>query len=147
MFDNKAGDVRISQKYMADRRRNPEYKNLSGYLPIELISQVKEIAHTRNITQSEALEQALIAWVAEANSPPKDIYELVAQNLGTLKESGIAPTNLTAIARKEVMPTPVDFCKIVGILKLEEEEQKRLWNRTYNLGEKKSDCKSTTKST
>lgn len=119
---------------MTDRRRDPSYKALTAYIHVNLISRIKKVIKERGITQNEAVEQALLQWAAGDIPEPETIFDLVAHNLNTLKESGINQTNLAAIARGEVLPTGADFCKITSVLKIEEVEKRRLWEATYKMG-------------
>jgi hypothetical protein len=48
---------------MTDRKRSPDYKAVAVYLPRELLVKVKALAGYRELTLSEAGEEALREWV------------------------------------------------------------------------------------
>lgn len=125
---------------MADRRRSGDYKHIGGYVAPELIDRFKQAVSERGMSQSEAMEEALLMWIEkEYVLPPKDIHELVARNLELLRDSGVK--SLTAIAKREALPTRPDFCKIAAALGLPDEEKKRLWELAY--GSPKGDVNAT----
>jgi len=67
----------------------------------------------------------------EPESKPYTIHELVRQNINKLRRhTGIK--NLKQIGDGEVLPTAVDFAKIVALLEIPEEEQKTIWQNTFN---------------
>lgn len=129
---------------MTDRKSDPNYKVISGYVPAYLAQRVRQVAKERGITLHQFLEEASIMWLSGGIHPtPGTIFELVARNLHKLKESEITQTHLNAIARGEVLPTLTDFHKITSILKLSDEEKQRLWDSTYKLKpEMGNDCNS-----
>lgn len=119
---------------MADKKTDPNYKILSGYVPIDLANRVRKAVKERGITLHEFQEEAALMWLTGEGPPRRQtIFELVARNLPKLKESGITANNLNAIAKGEVLPTVADFCKITSVLKLEDTEKQRLWEETYKL--------------
>jgi hypothetical protein len=46
-----------------DKRRDPNYKQISGHIPLELYKQFKTVCFSRDIKQSEAIEAAVKLWV------------------------------------------------------------------------------------
>ncbi|MBD2667381.1 hypothetical protein [Richelia sinica] len=46
-----------------DKRRDPNYKQISGHIPLELYKQFKTVCFSRDIKQSEAIEIAVSNWV------------------------------------------------------------------------------------
>ena len=46
-----------------DKRRDPNYKQISGHIPVDLYKQFKTACFTRDIKQSEAIEKAVNLWV------------------------------------------------------------------------------------
>ena len=42
-----------------DKRRDPNYKQISGHIPVELYKQFKTACFSRDIKQSEAIENAV----------------------------------------------------------------------------------------
>ncbi|ARV58505.1 hypothetical protein BZZ01_07500 [Nostocales cyanobacterium HT-58-2] len=124
---------------MTDKRRSADYKQVSGYVPVELAREFKSICAREGVSQSDALEEMLREWLAkrtagdssqpEQPSPPRTIAELVQANMTKLKYSGVK--NLQALARGEVLPTPGDFAIITSTLGIPEQEQKMIWQQTF----------------
>ncbi|MBW4631587.1 MAG: ribbon-helix-helix domain-containing protein [Iphinoe sp. HA4291-MV1] len=124
---------------MTDKRRSVDYKQISGYVPVELAREFKSICAREGMSQSDALEEMLLEWLAkrtachssqpEQLSPPATIAELVQANMTKLKHSGVK--NLPALAKGEVLPTPGDFAIITSTLGIPEEEQKKIWQQTF----------------
>ncbi|WP_168540667.1 hypothetical protein [Anabaena sp. UHCC 0253] len=50
-----------------DKRRDPNYKQISGHIPLELYKQFKTVCFSRDIKQSEAVEIAISQWIREDN--------------------------------------------------------------------------------
>ncbi|MFH7026441.1 MAG: ribbon-helix-helix protein, CopG family [Heteroscytonema crispum UTEX LB 1556] len=125
---------------MTDRRRSDDYKQVSGYVPVELAREFKSICAREGLSQSDVLEEMLYEWVAKrggSNSSggeqasPKTIANLVRANMTKLKRCGVK--NLQALAKGEVLPTPGDFAIIASALAIPEEEQKMIWQETFKL--------------
>lgn len=126
---------------MTDRRRSDAYKQVSGYVPLELAREFKSICAREGTSQSDALEDMIREWIAtktnsnsskpEQISPPTSIADLVRLNMTKLKRSGV--NNLLAIAKGEVLPTPGDFAVITSILGIPEEQRKVIWQKTFNF--------------
>ena len=117
---------------MTERKKDPRYKHISGYIPVEIADRVREIVRQRGITLNEFQEEAALMWLSgEVAQKETTIFEVVARNLSKLKDSGIITTNLNAIAKGEVLPTFNDFSKITSALKLDDKEKQRLWDLTY----------------
>lgn len=57
------------------------------------------------------------------------IHTVIARNLKKLRRAGVG--NLNALANGEVLPTKADFLKIASALELTEEEQDKLWERSF----------------
>ncbi|GAB1541588.1 hypothetical protein NUACC21_42590 [Scytonema sp. NUACC21] len=125
---------------MTDKRRSADYKQVSGYVSVELAREFKSICAREGVSQSDALEEMLCEWLAkrttsnfsnpERASPPLTIADLVRANMTKLKRFGIK--NLQALARGEVLPTPGDFAIITSTLGIPEEERKMIWQQTFN---------------
>ncbi|MDJ0619131.1 MAG: hypothetical protein QNJ63_20720 [Calothrix sp. MO_192.B10] len=125
---------------MTDRRRSDDYKQVSGYVPVELAREFKSICAKQGFSQSEALEEMLYEWVAKIKGshfhkqepkPPKNIADLVRLNMTKLKGCGVK--NLSALSKGEVLPTPGDFAIITSALSVPEEERKMIWQETFKL--------------
>jgi hypothetical protein len=121
---------------MTDRRRSDDYKQVSGYVPIELARQFKSICAHEGISQSDALEEIIREWIAKKTYPlnsqpvtPKTVAELVQANMMKLRHCGVK--NLRALARGEVLPTVGDFAIITSALAISEEEKKIIWQETF----------------
>lgn len=54
-----------------DKRRDPNYKQISGHIPLELYKQFKTACFYRDIKQSEAVEIAIGNWVKEDSQGEK----------------------------------------------------------------------------
>lgn len=140
MRENKDKHVTNQLKNMTDRRRSDEYKQVSGYIPLELALEFKSICARLGISQSDALEEMTLEWIgkrtasqtAEAQSAcPKTIADLVRLNMAKLKRCGVK--NLPALAKGEVLPTPGDFAIITSVLAISEEEQKMIWQESLKF--------------
>lgn len=125
---------------MTDRRRSDDYKQISGYIPLDLALEFKSICARLGISQSDAIEEMTEEWVAKktgshaSNSrkaAPKTITDLVRANIAELKRCGIK--NLPALARGEVLPTPGDFAIITSALEIPEEERQKIWQETFKI--------------
>jgi hypothetical protein len=125
---------------MTDRRRSDDYKQISGYIPLDLALEFKSICARLGISQSDALEEMTLEWVAKKtdahalNSPkaaPKTIADLVRVNMAKLKRCGVK--NLPALAKGEVLPTHGDFAIITSALDIPEEERKKIWQETFKI--------------
>ncbi|MEO0837434.1 MAG: ribbon-helix-helix domain-containing protein [Cyanobacteria bacterium J06643_5] len=126
---------------MTDRRRNPEFKNVTAYLPVDLATRFKREIKQRRLTQNEAIEEAIKKWLDyEPPEQPENIHDLVGRNLQILEEKGFKPTKIKAIAKGEVLPTAVDFCQITSLLGVPEDEKKRLWKLAYQPKHPKNDA-------
>jgi hypothetical protein len=125
---------------MTDRRRSDNYKQVSGYVPVELAREFKSICAREELSQSDALEDMIREWISkriasnssrpEHTNPQATIADLIRANMTKLKRSGVK--NLQALAREEVLPTPGDFAIITSTLDIPEEERKMIWQRTFN---------------
>lgn len=125
---------------MTDRRRSQEYKQVSGYIPVDLAREFKSICAREGISQSDALEEITREWIAKRTGshspspqpkPPETIAELVKANMSKLKRCGVK--NLQALANGEVLPTPGDFAIITSALAIPEEERKMIWQKTLKF--------------
>ncbi len=125
---------------MTDRRRSDDYKQVSGYVPIELARELKSVCAREGLSQSDALEEMIRAWLAKTTGssslnpepdPPRTIADLVRANMTKLQRSGVK--NLQALARGEVLPTVGDFAIITSTLGIPEEERKMIWQQTFNI--------------
>ncbi|BAY08841.1 hypothetical protein [Calothrix sp. NIES-2098] len=123
---------------MTDRRRSDDYKQISGYIPLDLALEFKSICARLGISQSDAIEEMTQEWVAKKAGAiskkaqaPKTIADLVQANMAKLKRCGVK--NLQALAKGEVLPTPGDFAIITSALAIPEEERKKIWQETFKL--------------
>lgn len=125
---------------MTDRRRSEDYKQVSGYVPVELARSFKSICAHIGLSQSDALEEMLYEWVTKKGGPdfslgeeaaPKTVADVVRVNMTKLKHCGVK--NLQAIAKGEVLPTPGDFAIITSTLAIPEEERKMIWQQTFKI--------------
>jgi hypothetical protein len=125
---------------MSDRRRSDEYKQVSGYVLVELARSFKSICAREGISQSDALEEMLYEWVAKRDgsdsqnaelASPRTIADLVRGNMTELKRCGVK--NLQALSKGEVLPTPGDFAIITSALAIPEEERKIIWQETFKI--------------
>ncbi len=125
---------------MTDRRRSDDYKQVSGYIPLELALEFKSICARLGISQSDALEEMTQEWIGKRTgsnpadsqpASPKTIADVVRLNMAKLKRSGVK--NLPALAKGEVLPTPGDFAIITSALAIPEEERKMIWQETFKL--------------
>lgn len=124
---------------MTDRRRSDDYKQISGYVPVELAREFKSICASIGVSQSDAIEEMLCEWITKTKAsnalkpeqvPPRTIADLVRVNMTKLKHCGVK--NLQVLARGEVLPTPGDFAIITSTLGIPEEERKMIWQQTFN---------------
>ncbi|MBD2356751.1 hypothetical protein H6G41_19330 [Tolypothrix sp. FACHB-123] len=125
---------------MTDRRRSDDYKQISGYIPLELALEFKSICARLGISQSDALEEMAQEWIAKKTdahalnaqkAAPKTIADVVRINMAKLKRCGVK--NLPALAKGEVLPTPGDFAIITSALAIPEEERKKIWQETFKI--------------
>ncbi|MBW4642130.1 MAG: ribbon-helix-helix domain-containing protein [Goleter apudmare HA4340-LM2] len=125
---------------MTDRRRSEDYKQVSGYIPVELALEFKSICAREGVSQSDALEELIREWIGKKTgahtsttqpATPKTIADLVRANMAKLKRCGVK--NLPALAKGEVLPTPGDFAIITSALALPEAERKMIWQETFKL--------------
>jgi hypothetical protein len=125
---------------MTDRRRSDDYKQISGYIPLELALEFKSICARLGISQSDALEEMAQEWIAKKTdahalnaqkASPKTIADVVRINMAKLKRCGVK--NLPALAKGEVLPTPGDFAIITSALAIPEEERKKIWEETFKI--------------
>ena len=125
---------------MTDRRRSEEYKQVSGYVPMDLAREFKSVCAREGLSQSDALEEMLYEWVAKRGgqltsigeaTAPRTIADLIRVNMAKLKRCGVK--NLQALAKGEVLPTPGDFAIITSALGLAEEERKMIWQETLKI--------------
>ncbi|MBW4585219.1 ribbon-helix-helix domain-containing protein [Aetokthonos hydrillicola Thurmond2011] len=121
---------------MTDRRRSDDYKQVSGYVPVDLARRFKSICAQEGVSQSDALEEMIREWIAKKTDSlnsqqvaPKTIADLVRSNISKLKHCGVK--NLQALARGEVLPTVGDFAIITSTLAIPEEERKTIWIETF----------------
>jgi hypothetical protein len=131
---------------MTDRRRSDDYKQISGYIPLDLALEFKSICARLGISQSDALEEMAQEWIAKKTdahslnsqkAAPKTIADLVRANMAKLKRCGVK--NLPALAKGEVLPTPGDFAIITSALAIPEEERKKIWQETFKISEYQDD--------
>ena len=125
---------------MTDRRRSDDYKQISGYIPLELALEFKSICARLGISQSDVMEEITQEWVAKktgscslnsGKTAPQTIAKLVRANMAKLKCSGVK--NLPALAKGEVLPTPGDFAIITSALDIPEEERQKIWQETFKI--------------
>ena len=124
---------------MKDRKRDPSFKSISGFIPADLSAKIKQKMKEQGLTQSELLEEACHMWLTGYLPKPKNIHELVARNLNLLKDIGVDQKTLIAIAQGKVLPTKVDCCAILTTMKLSKQEKEYLWHQTYG-SEMQKEC-------
>ncbi len=133
---------------MTDRRRSDDYKQVSGYVPIDLARELKSICARVGVSQSDALEEMIREWIPKRTgsntlkpeaSPPRTIADLVLANMTKLKRCGVK--NLQALAKGEVLPTLGDFAMITSTLGIPEEEKKMIWQQTFHIPVYNNDVK------
>jgi hypothetical protein len=122
---------------MTDRRRSDDYKQVSGYVPVDLAREFKSICAREGVSQSDALEEMIREWIAKRTgshisipkpTPPETIADVIRANMTKLKHCGVK--NLQALARGEVLPTLGDFAIITSALAIPEVERKIIWEKT-----------------
>ncbi len=122
---------------MTDRRRSDDYKQVSGYVPVDLAREFKSICARQGASQSDALEEMIREWIAKRTGsqssnpkpkPPETIADVIMANMTKLKHCGVK--NLQALGRGEVLPTLGDFAIITSALAIPEEERKIIWEKT-----------------
>lgn len=64
-------DGRLTGLGMAPRRNDPNFAQLSAYLPKELVIEVKKFCLDRDINIATAMEEGMRLWV-EAQAKKKD---------------------------------------------------------------------------
>ncbi|WP_017652609.1 ribbon-helix-helix domain-containing protein [Fortiea contorta] len=125
---------------MTDRRRSDDYKQVSGYVPVDLAREFKSICAREGVSQSDALEEMIREWIGKSTgshastpkpTPPETIADVIKANITKLKNCGIK--NLHALAKGEVLPTPGDFAIITSALAIPEEERKIIWQKTLKF--------------
>jgi hypothetical protein len=52
---------------MVDRRKSPDFKQVSGHIPVPIYRKFKSTCAERDISQSEALEKAISIWIAQGD--------------------------------------------------------------------------------
>lgn len=124
---------------MTDKRRSADYKQVSGYVLLEIAREFKSVCAREGISQSDAIEEMLCEWLAKRTASnfskpeqtylPRTIAELVRVNMTKLRHLGIK--NLQALAKGEVLPTPGDFAIITSTLGIPEQERKMIWQQTF----------------
>lgn len=91
------------------KRFDPTYSQICGYIPKELARKFKVTCATREINQSEALEQMITTWLEV--SPPNTTYtslaELVDAYWDEMNTTRIPRDRLEAI-RNGAKPSPVE---------------------------------------
>ncbi|BAY61102.1 hypothetical protein NIES22_11630 [Calothrix brevissima NIES-22] len=125
---------------MTDRRRSDDYKQISGYIPLDLALEFKSICARLGISQSDAMEEMAQEWVAKktgshflksGKAAPLTIADVVRANMAKLKCCGLK--NLPALAKGEVLPTPGDFAIITSALDISEEDRQKIWQETFKI--------------
>lgn len=56
---------------VVNKRDDPNYSQVSGYIPKDLALRFKIACTSKEITQSEALEEAVERWLEDAQTPPE----------------------------------------------------------------------------
>ncbi|AFY35291.1 hypothetical protein Cal7507_4940 [Calothrix sp. PCC 7507] len=127
-------------KIMTDRRRSDDFKQVSGYVPVDLAREFKSICAREGVSQSDALEEMIREWIGKRTgshpstpqtTPPETIADVVRTNMTKLKSCGVK--NLHALSRGEVLPTPGDFAIITSALAIPEEQRKNIWQKTLKF--------------
>lgn len=56
---------------LATKRDDPNYSQVSGYIPKEIALRFKVVCTEQEITQSEALEEAVLSWIEKRTKATK----------------------------------------------------------------------------
>ncbi len=62
--------IKLTQKPVVTKRDDPNFTQVSGYIEKDKALEFKVACTRRQISQSEALEEAVAQWLASQNEPP-----------------------------------------------------------------------------
>lgn len=66
------GGIKVTTEQMAaGRRTDPNYSQVSGYLPKDLVIRFKVTCTQKELSQTDALEQAIDVWLQQNEKPSK----------------------------------------------------------------------------
>ena len=121
---------------MANKRKDPNYTQVSGTIPVGLSKQFRQVIAWKGLNVSKGLEQALEAFVEKylshnTQSLPNTITEFIQQNYYKLKQGELE--KLDTIASGTV-PTVDQVLQIAEILDLDSNELLELAKRTFPEG-------------
>jgi hypothetical protein len=60
---------------MVDRRQSPNYRQISGHIPMDMYRKFKSTCALRDVSQSEALELAISIWIKQEEENPIPLNE------------------------------------------------------------------------
>jgi len=91
------------------KKDDPDYTQLCGYVPKDVVRQFKTLCVALDLNQSEGVEKALIFWIEKHNDGAQMVvstpaYPSIAQRVASSsiselsKSSGIPPGRLNALA-------------------------------------------------
>ncbi len=98
------------------KRLDPTYAQICGYVPKELARKFKVACATREINQSEALEQMIATWLEQTqlSTTYTSLAELVNAYWDEINTTRIFSDRLEAIRNGE-KPTPVEHVYIGSV--------------------------------
>ena len=81
---SKIGGKKVQRKgeLVKDRKRDPNFKSISGFIPAELSLKIKEKMKERGLTQNELLEEACHMWLTGSSQ-----FKLIKRCWGRPKNS------------------------------------------------------------
>ncbi len=78
--------IKLTQKPVVTKRDDPNFAQVSGYIAKDKALEFKVACTRRQISQSEALEEAVDKWLASQNEPPAS--DASSSGKGRQKEGG-----------------------------------------------------------
>lgn len=123
---------------MSSRRADPNFLQVSGYIPTELAFQFNVWCASSQVTKAKGLEQAIKLLIQQSPRPkieikkaPETLAELVKQNHYELVSDG----KLTAIQLSDIIdnrrPSDAELLKIAAILDWDEDELREMRARQF----------------
>lgn len=102
-------NYRGARKLRQNKRQNPDYENLSGYIPTDITQLFKERCQQRRITQNDGLELSVNSWLKvekffklleKGERPCVDLIAEIAHDLALSAGSLTAIVNTVLLHRK-----------------------------------------------
>jgi hypothetical protein len=123
------------KKNLVDRRKDPNYEQVTGHVQRDLARKFKVFCTDQRITIAEALDKAIALFLQQTDRPAKDqpntFAELVRNNYFDLMNSGkIDPTRLKELAFDE-KPTTAELVILANVLDIPEELVVELRDRSF----------------